>query len=118
MFEEFLQSATLRLRTTPDTLTGNDAGLAAVPTLRSHTVFSAQPEALELEHAWGIHFEERWDTSRIASTVFGIFILASLFGVYRARSRPDVQGAFGISAYIITLAGIVVSMMIQRDMLH
>lgn len=54
---------------------------------------------------WGIHLVEGWVTSRLWALFFSLFVLASLlFGVFWSTFKHDVQGAFGVSAWILSLA--------------
>lgn len=51
---------------------------------------------------WGIYYEEGLDRDIITLVVLVIFVLASLlFGILWSIFHFDVQGAFGVSAYII-----------------
>jgi hypothetical protein len=54
---------------------------------------------------WGLFYEEGWDMFKImllvAVMVFGSF----LFGVLWSILQKDVQGAFGISAWFVTIVG-------------
>jgi hypothetical protein len=55
---------------------------------------------------WGIFFEEGYDLLKIAWLVSLVSFLGSLlFGVLWAVVRKDVQGAFGISAWWVTVGG-------------
>ena len=58
---------------------------------------------------WGIHLVEGWIMTRVWLLALGSFVLGSLvFGVCWSILRRDVQGAFAVSAYIITLLTLVV----------
>lgn len=51
---------------------------------------------------WGIHFVEGWHLTMIRLLVFVVLGLGSLvFGVCWAVLKHDLQGAFGVSAYIM-----------------
>ncbi|KAH7079112.1 hypothetical protein BKA63DRAFT_258683 [Paraphoma chrysanthemicola] len=64
---------------------------------------------------WGIYYQEGWDFDVIISFVFVIFFLASsLFGVLWSVFKYDVQGAFVVSAYMITASGILVAVFASR----
>ena len=55
---------------------------------------------------WGIFFEEGWDLVKIAWLYFLVVFLGSLlFAVIWAIYQKDVQGAFGISAWWVTIGG-------------
>jgi hypothetical protein len=63
---------------------------------------------------WGIYYQEGWDQKLIILAVFLAFVLASLlFGVLWSVYRFDVQGAFGVSAWIATLGGILIALLIH-----
>ena len=60
---------------------------------------------------WGIHLVEGWILFRIWLLILSLFLLGSLaFGIYWAVSEHDVQGAFGVAGYMVTLTGIVVGL--------
>ncbi len=57
---------------------------------------------------WGLHFVEGWAAFRVWFLILSIFSFGSLvFGVCWAVLKHDLQGAFGVSAWMITLIGIV-----------
>lgn len=63
---------------------------------------------------WGIYYQEGWDKKLIVLIVFLIFVLASLlFGVLWSVYQFDVQGAFGVSAWVATLGGILIALLIH-----
>lgn len=109
---EVLDGAALDYRRSLDT----EFGAVTSTMLPSLTNFGAQSEMLELQHTWGIYYGERWDGPRIASNFVGVLVFASLFGMYWAGSRSDIQGAFDIRTYMFILAAIVFFIADQRDM--
>jgi len=59
---------------------------------------------------WGIYFVESWDHKLISLLILVVFLVASsLFGILYSRFHFDVQGAFGVSAWMIACS----SMMLQ-----
>ena len=57
---------------------------------------------------WGLYFQEYADDSTIIGIVFLILFLASLlFLVFWTALKDDIQGASGVSAYIIAVASMV-----------
>lgn len=57
---------------------------------------------------WGIHLVEGWVVARVWLLVLVLFLVGSLaFGVCWAALRRDVQGAFGVAAYVVALGGLV-----------
>jgi hypothetical protein len=64
---------------------------------------------------WGIYYHESWDRDLITLAVFIILMLATLlFGVLWSKYQFDVQGAFGISAWMATLGGILIALLVPR----
>ena len=57
---------------------------------------------------WGIHLVEGWVVSRLWFLALMLFVLGTLvFGVCWAVLRHDVQGAFGVSGYMVTLVALI-----------
>jgi hypothetical protein len=64
---------------------------------------------------WGIYYDEMWDKDLITLVVFIILALATLlFGVLWAKYKFDVQGAFGISAWMAALGGILLTSLVPQ----
>jgi len=64
---------------------------------------------------WGFHFEEGWDFDLIMTISFVVFILGSLlFGICWSILEHDIQGAFGVSAYIVTACGLFVAFVVSK----
>jgi hypothetical protein len=64
---------------------------------------------------WGIYFEDGWDFSKLTSILLIVLLVGSLlFGVLWSVLEHDLQGAFGISAYMVTAAGVVVAWLATR----
>lgn len=62
---------------------------------------------LQLGVGWGIHLVEGFLPSRVWLLMGGLFALGSLvFGVVWACRQQDVQGAFGVAAWMVTVAGL------------
>lgn len=58
---------------------------------------------------WGIHLVEAWVVSRLWLLALLLFVLGSLvFGICWAVFQHDLQGAFGVAAYMVALIGLVV----------
>lgn len=54
---------------------------------------------------WGLYFQEDLDISAIIGVVFMVLFLASLLFLIRwTVLRDDIQGASGVSAYIVAVA--------------
>ena len=72
-------------------------------------------EAGKPAEGWGIHFEEGWDADLLIGTILTLFLLASLlFAVLWSHFELDVQGAFGVSSYIVTASGILIAWIVNR----
>lgn len=64
---------------------------------------------------WGIYYAEGFDGELIAWFAFMIFTLGSLlFGVLWWKLHFDLQGAFGVSAYMATLCTMIISLVALR----
>jgi hypothetical protein len=64
---------------------------------------------------WGISFQEGWDFDLLVGIVLVVFLLASLlFAVLWSHFKLDVQGAFGVSSYMVTATGILVAWFANR----
>ena len=64
---------------------------------------------------WGLYFQEGWDFDLIITISFVIFIVGSLlFGVCWSALESDIQGAFGVSAYMITACGLIVAFVVSK----
>ncbi|KAJ6266445.1 hypothetical protein PSV08DRAFT_230177 [Bipolaris maydis] len=61
---------------------------------------------------WGIYYKEGTDYNMIA---FAVFLLGSLlFGILWAVLKKDIQGAFGVSSYVMTGVPILLTWMATR----
>ncbi|KAH6878253.1 hypothetical protein BKA58DRAFT_91765 [Alternaria rosae] len=64
---------------------------------------------------WGIYYDEGLDRDTLALTVLLVFIIASLlFGVLWSRFQYDVQGAFGVSAYMVACCAVLLPVIVTR----
>jgi hypothetical protein len=64
---------------------------------------------------WGIYYHESWDRELITLAVFTVLVLATLlFGVLWSKYQFDVQGAFGVSAWMATLGGIFIALLVPQ----
>lgn len=58
---------------------------------------------------WGIHLVEGWVVRRVLLLCLALFVVGSLvFGICWAIFKHDLQGAFGVAAYMVTLMGLAV----------
>ena len=64
---------------------------------------------------WGIYYQEGWDRDTITLIATVVFFLGSLlFGILWSMFKMDVQGAFGVSAYMATACSLLVSLVAMR----
>lgn len=64
---------------------------------------------------WGIYYEEGWDRDIITLVLVSMFIASSLvFGVTWSCFKMDVQGAFGVSAYMMAACTAIISCIAMR----
>jgi hypothetical protein len=64
---------------------------------------------------WGIYYDEVWDKDLITLALFIILAISTLlFGVLWAKYKFDVQGAFGISAWMASLGGMLLFVLVPR----
>jgi hypothetical protein len=83
--------------------------------LPKRTVGELQAHAGQLAEGWGIYYQEGMDFDMIIGVVFAVFILASLlFAILWTRLEMDIQGAFGVSSYMVTASGIFLAWMASR----
>lgn len=61
---------------------------------------------------WGIHIVEGWIILRLWLLVMLFIVIGSLiFGVCWTILKSDIQGAFGVSAYIVTVLALVLGIL-------
>ena len=64
---------------------------------------------------WGFYFQEGWDFDLIITISFVVFMLGSLlFGICWSVLEHDIQGAFGVSAYMVTACGLFVAFLVSK----
>jgi hypothetical protein len=74
-----------------------------------------QEPVKEPTEGWGVYFHEGWDSDIITLLVFVMFSAGSLiFGILWSYLKMDVQGAFGVSAYVLTAGAILVSLVTMK----
>ncbi|KAI0388499.1 hypothetical protein F5Y17DRAFT_202125 [Xylariaceae sp. FL0594] len=65
---------------------------------------------------WGVYFEEGWHWRSIYFIVVVLIVTASLvFGVSWSILRADIQGAFAIAGYLMTLGSLLLGYMAVRS---
>jgi hypothetical protein len=64
---------------------------------------------------WGIEFREGRSSSKIMWLILVIFILSSVvFGVVWTVMKKDLQGAFGVSGWLVTLGAILLTLTVLQ----
>ncbi|KAH6613828.1 hypothetical protein C7974DRAFT_321479, partial [Boeremia exigua] len=65
-----------------------------------------------LTEGWGLYYEEDWNTSLILVVVTSVIVLASLlFGICWTVVRSDIQGAWGVSSYMVTTGALILALL-------
>jgi hypothetical protein len=61
---------------------------------------------------WGLYYEENWNIGLIIVVIVGITIPASLlFGICWTLTKTDIQGAWGVSSYMVTTCALIVALL-------
>lgn len=61
---------------------------------------------------WGLYYEEDWNIGLILGAIAAISILTSLvFGICWTVIKADIQGAWGVSSYMVTTCALVVALL-------
>lgn len=64
---------------------------------------------------WGMYYQEGWDFDLVIGVVLVVFLIASLlFAVLWSVYKVDIQGAFGVSSYMVTASGIFIAWIANR----
>lgn len=63
---------------------------------------------------WGLYFEEGWDVDAVLCFAVVSLVLASLlFGICWNVLEKDIQGAFGVASYVVTLSGMIIALIVR-----
>ena len=64
---------------------------------------------------WGVDFQEGWSPFKVTILVLVVFVLSSvIFGMVWTVLERDIQGAFGVSSWLITLGTILLTLVVIR----
>lgn len=63
---------------------------------------------------WGIYYKEGWDTGLIAIVVFLLLLASLLFSVLWTTLRSDIQGAFGVGAWMVGIGGALLAVIVTQ----
>ena len=65
-----------------------------------------------LTKGWGLYYEEGWNIGVIILVTAGVVTLGSLlFGVCWTVLKDDIQGAWGVSSYMVTTGALIVALL-------
>jgi hypothetical protein len=68
------------------------------------------------ETGWGLHIEENWHLRSIYSLVVLLVLFSLIFGIVWSAKKGDIQGAFAISSFVMTLGSLVLGYVVIRDL--
>jgi hypothetical protein len=69
----------------------------------------------EPNEGWGLYYEEGWNFNLIATISFVVVTVGSLlFGICWSVLESDIQGAFGVSGYMIAVCGLIVAFVLSK----
>ncbi|KAF2117486.1 hypothetical protein BDV96DRAFT_644901 [Lophiotrema nucula] len=64
---------------------------------------------------WGVDFQEGWSPFKVTLLILGGFVMSSIvFGVVWTVMKKDLQGAFGVSSWLVTLGAILLTLIVIR----
>ncbi|KAF3032468.1 hypothetical protein E8E12_003449 [Didymella heteroderae] len=63
---------------------------------------------------WGIYYKEGWDTGLIAIVVFLLLSASLLFSILWTTLRDDIQGAFGVGAWMVGIGGALLAVIVTQ----
>lgn len=69
----------------------------------------------EAAEGWGLYYEEGLNVFLIINVIVGTSVFASLlFGILWTILRSDIQGAWGVSSWIVTTSALVLALLVAR----
>lgn len=76
---------------------------------RKDQALSFQPDAIEDQTGYGLHFVEKLNSSLAVTVMFVISLVVGIvFGIWWSIRRQDVQGAFGVASYVTSVIALAV----------
>jgi hypothetical protein len=64
---------------------------------------------------WGLYFQEGWDVDMMLGIIIVMILMGSLiFGICWTVLESDIQGAFGVSGYMITAGGVLIAVIVRQ----
>ena len=68
------------------------------------------------EIGWGIHFQEGWHWRSVYLVVVVLVVLfGGVFGIVWSITKGDIQGAFAISSFSVTLGSLLLGYIVLRS---
>ncbi|KAK2012017.1 hypothetical protein LZ32DRAFT_605897 [Colletotrichum eremochloae] len=64
---------------------------------------------------WGIYFEEGWHFKTIWVITLVLLLISFMFSVTWWFVMSDIQGAFGVGSYCVTVAALFLGFLAQRS---
>lgn len=93
----------------------NDQVTWVLEQLPKRTAGKLQERAKQPVEGWGIYYQEGIDWDMVIGAVFLLFLLGSLlFAILWTTLKMDIQGAFGVSSYMVTASGIFLAWLASR----
>jgi hypothetical protein len=68
------------------------------------------------ETGWGLHIEESWHMRSIYFLVILLVLFSLIFGIVWSAKKGDIQGAFAISSFVMTLGSLLLGYVVIRDL--
>lgn len=67
------------------------------------------------EIGWGIHFQEGWHWRTVYFLVVVVALVSLVFGIVWSVTKKDIQGAFAISSFCLTLGSLVLGYIVVKS---
>lgn len=93
----------------------NDCERSVLNQLPKRMCGQLQATGEEPVEGWGLYYEEGLDVFLIVNLVVWTSIITSLsFGILWTILRSDIQGAWGVSSWIVTTSALVAALLVAR----
>ncbi|KAH7069264.1 hypothetical protein FB567DRAFT_456853, partial [Paraphoma chrysanthemicola] len=107
-----LSQQLMHMLTSPDCIPADET--LVLEQLPKRTCGELQGKVRQPAEGWGIHFQEGWDTDILIGVVTIMFLASLVFAIIWSYFKHDIQGAFGVSSYMITAVGVLVALIVNR----
>ena len=84
-----------------------------IPQKLHRSILQAQSSE-DLIIGWGVHIIEGLNKITLYSSAFGVMLVSGIVSVAWAVARDDVQGGFGIGAWLASMLGVVVMLLATK----